>query len=368
MNSNIKHLVFLLGLISILGIACKQSGSKFTIEGDLKELGIKELFFIRMSDSQKVDTVKVVDGKFTFQGQNSEPTVYMINLGPELQPAFAILEPGNFKVSYDKNSLQQLQITGGTEQASYNDFVKKCSPIFTKIDSLMKLGYAEDLSDIEKMSLQNEFESLDKQLQDKQRAFIKENKNKVVAAFMAKNLIDGMQEENGALVEEYYNTLSPEIQKSYFGRQIGQQLAVIKQTASGQQASDFTLPSIDGTPITLSSFKGKITLIDFWASWCGPCREENPFVVQAYNAFHAKGFEILGVSLDKDKTKWQEAISKDGLNWTHVSNLKGWDCEVAKQYGVESIPTNFLLDKDGKIIAKNLRGEELRIKLASLLP
>lgn len=363
-----KQIYIIFGLLLVLGLACKQNGNSFIVEGDLKDLGLKELFFIRMSDTQKVDTVKVVDGKFKFVGQNSEPTVYMINLGPELQPAFAILESGDFKVSYDKNSLQQLQITGGAEQTAYNDFVKKCAPIFTRIDSLMKLGYAEDLSDVEKMSLQNEFEGLDRQLQDKQKTFIKENNNKVVSAFMAKNLIDGMQEENGALVEEYFNTLSPEIQKTYFGRQIGKQLAVIKQTASGQQASDFTLPSIDGKQIQLSSFKGKVTLIDFWASWCGPCREENPFVVQAYKSFHSKGFEILGVSLDKDKTKWQEAITKDGLTWTHVSNLKGWDCEVARQYGVESIPTNFLLDKDGKIIAKNLRGEELRIKLASLLP
>ena len=130
-------------------------------------------------------------------------------------------------------------------------------------------------------------------------------------------------------------------------------------TTKGQQAPEIDLPSPDGTNIALSSFKGKVVLIDFWASWCGPCRKEMPNVVKAYAKFKNKGFEIYGVSLDQDKDRWVEAIKKDGITWPQVSDLKQWDCLPAKQYGVQGIPYTVLLDKEGKIIGKNLRGEEL---------
>ena len=122
-----------------------------------------------------------------------------------------------------------------------------------------------------------------------------------------------------------------------------------------------------GKPVALSSFKGKVTLLDFWAAWCGPCRRENPNVVKAYAKFHAKGLEIFAVSLDKNHDKWVEAISKDKLAWTHVSDLKYWDNEAAKLFGVRAIPANFLLDKEGKIIARNLSGDELMKKLSEVV-
>ncbi len=138
-------------------------------------------------------------------------------------------------------------------------------------------------------------------------------------------------------------------------------------TTQGQEAPEINLPSLDGVNIALSSFKGKVVLIDFWASWCGPCIKEMPNVVKAYAKFKNKGFEIYGVSLDQDKGKWVEAIKKNGITWPQVSDLKQWDCEPAKQYGVTGIPYTVLLDKEGKIIAKNLRGEELEKKLAEVL-
>ena len=132
-------------------------------------------------------------------------------------------------------------------------------------------------------------------------------------------------------------------------------------------APDFTQNDAEGKPISLSSFRGKYVLVDFWASWCGPCRRENPNVVAAYNEFKDKSFTILGVSLDQDKQKWLDAIKNDGLSWTHVSDLAYWNNAVAKKYHVESIPQNYLIGPDGKIVAKNLRGEELRDALAKLL-
>jgi peroxiredoxin len=135
----------------------------------------------------------------------------------------------------------------------------------------------------------------------------------------------------------------------------------------GQQAPDLTLQSTEGKPVSISSFKGKYVLVDFWASWCGPCRKENPNVVAAYNKYKNKNFTVLGISLDDSKDKWQAAIKKDALTWTHVSDLQGWESIAARTYAVEAIPANFLLDPEGKIVARDLRAEELDNKLQELL-
>jgi peroxiredoxin len=135
----------------------------------------------------------------------------------------------------------------------------------------------------------------------------------------------------------------------------------------GSMATEFTQNDQNGKPVKLSSFKGKYVLIDFWASWCRPCRQENPNVVAAYNKYKSKNFTVLGVSLDQDKNSWIQAIAADKLTWTHVSDLKYWSNEVAQLYRIQSIPANLLLDPTGKIIGKDLRGEELLQKLASIL-
>ena len=141
----------------------------------------------------------------------------------------------------------------------------------------------------------------------------------------------------------------------------------MKLTAVGEIAPDFTQNDPDGKPVKLSDFRGKYVLVDFWASWCGPCRAENPNVVAAFNKYKGKNFTILGVSLDRERDPWLKAITDDKLTWTHVSDIKYWDNEVAKMYGVRSIPANFLLDKTGKIVGRNLRGDALEAALAKLV-
>lgn len=135
----------------------------------------------------------------------------------------------------------------------------------------------------------------------------------------------------------------------------------------GSEAPDFTQNTPEGKPFSLSSLRGKVVLVDFWASWCRPCRMENPNVVKAYKQYHAKGFDVLGVSLDKTKDAWTNAIKQDGLTWHHVSDLAYWNNAVAQQYGVSSIPFSILVDRDGKVLAKNLRGPALEAKLAEVL-
>jgi thiol-disulfide isomerase/thioredoxin len=151
-------------------------------------------------------------------------------------------------------------------------------------------------------------------------------------------------------------------------KQMEEEKKLAAATAEGGLAPDLEFTDPNGKLIKLSSLRGKVVLLDFWASWCGPCRRENPSVVAAYNKFKDKGFDIYSVSLDQDKAKWISAIAQDGLVWkSHVSDLKGWQSQAAAKYGVQGIPAQFLLDKDGKIIAKNLRGEELSRRLAEVL-
>ncbi|MGN6508938.1 MAG: peroxiredoxin family protein, partial [Chitinophaga sp.] len=200
-----------------------------------------------------------------------------------------------------------------------------------------------------------------------QKKFLETHTGSVVALDVVKQLAGSTPDY--AEVYPQFARLSEDVRESEAGKTYAEYLEKIKAVSIGATAPEFSQNDTEGKPVSLASFRGKYVLIDFWASWCGPCRKENPNVVKAYNTYKGKNFTILGVSLDKEdaKDKWLQAIADDNLTWTHVSDLAFWNNAVAKQYAVRSIPQNFLIDPQGKIVAKNLRGKALEDKLAELL-
>jgi peroxiredoxin len=175
-------------------------------------------------------------------------------------------------------------------------------------------------------------------------------------------------------LKKLFDGLDADIKKTKDGKELSETFAELEKQAKsianvgvGKVAPDFSAPNPEGKTISLKQSLGKVTIVDFWASWCGPCRKENPSVVAMYNELHSKGLNVIGVSLDDDAAKWKEAIAADKLTWNHVSNLKKWDDPIAKQYGIASIPATFILDASGKIVAKDLRGDQLKAKVLELL-
>jgi peroxiredoxin len=215
-------------------------------------------------------------------------------------------------------------------------------------------------------SLDAEFDKLTAIKNVKNKKYLSENPASPIAMFIFRQFVG--YDINADEAEPVFLSLSEKLRSGPAGKEMAEKIEIAKKTGVGRMAMDFTQNDTLGNPVSLSSFKGKYVLIDFWASWCGPCRQENPNVVKAFNNYKDKGFTVLGVSLDQPnaKDKWMKAIHDDNLTWTQVSDLKFWGNAVAVQYGIQAIPQNFLIDPQGKIIGKNLRGEALNKKLETL--
>jgi peroxiredoxin len=367
-------------LVSANGFA--QKG--FTISGDVSKVKdpVAKVYLNYYADGKStMDSAEVKDGKFSFTGTLADPVMgslrakYQEVAGAKSMKAISynrdikqvFLENSKIKMA-SVDSFANATIKGSKSHAAYitwTDMTKEETAQSAALNKEYSEYYKKkDQAGMDKIDAA--FDKLTEQKNIKNKQYLKDNPSSPIAMFVLKQYAG--YDINADDVEPVFLSLPEQLRASPAGKDMAEKLETAKKTGIGKMAMDFTQNDTLGNPVSLSSFRGKYVLIDFWASWCGPCRQENPNVVKAFNAYNSKGFTVLGVSLDQPtaKDKWMKAIHDDKLTWTQVSDLKYWKNDVAVQYGIQAIPQNYLIDPQGKIVGKNLRGEALNKKLAEI--
>ncbi|HEY8398614.1 MAG TPA: TlpA disulfide reductase family protein [Flavihumibacter sp.] len=351
-------------LFFLFAQALQAQQGNFTIKGSLN--GLPDQSIVAISDPDRpTDTLAksvVKGGSFTLKGSLPDVKLYHISFLPVGLRSILFLQSGNMELEGDINATpMKLQLKGSAPHDDFLVFQQKFEPLFKQYGQISEAANRYGVND----SLMTIYNQLVVVFKNTATSFAAKYKNSQIAPFMWATLLQLVEDPD--LIENSFNSLAPAVKTGFYGRFLEARIAEAKIGRVGTQALDFTQNDPSGKPITLSMFRGKYVLVDFWASWCGPCRVENPNVVRAHDRFKSKNFTVLGVSLDNNRDKWLKAIADDRLDWTHVSDLKHWQNAVAVQYRVQSIPQNLLIDPNGIIIARNLRGEELQMKLCELL-
>lgn len=338
----------------------------FTIEGKLDGYadGL-DIILYKNGDNVEMTRGKLAQGKFTLKGSVKEPVLCFLVIGTD-KPAEIYVENSIISFKGDKSQPAVFKIEGSSSHKDFDGFVSTFLPLAKELNGIATKVNAT-MPGAERDQLMNNYTEVQGRLQGAIDQFVKNKPKSMVTPFVL-NVTYSFNEDIVQL-ENRFAMLDQKVKNSDAGTQLSEFIKEGKIGAVGTDAMDFSQPDTTGTPIALSSFRGKYVLLDFWASWCGPCRLENPNVVENYNKFKAKNFTILGVSLDRpgQKDKWLSAIKEDNLTWTHVSDLQFWSNAAAQLYRVSGIPQNFLIDPQGKIVAKNLRGPALEAKLCELL-
>ena len=339
--------------------------STFTISGTVKNPGSLKIISLMEADS---GGIKVVDstqlsenGKFQFKHSAPYENLYKIRLGGSI---FDIIAKNGDDITFStdiSDNTKAYSVTGSEESGKIQEFNKMNNVYSDKMNKLYNdyQAKAQALGK-ETDSLINAYRPQFQAIMDEQSEatlkFVNDNKNSL-AGFYAATSLDPDKYEQQLIA--YADAIKDNFKDNLGVQQFEKQMAAAKPVAIGQHAPDFTIIGIDDKPIKLSDYKGKYVMLDFWASWCMPCRQENPNVVKQYAVYHAKGLNILGISLDQDKSKWQQAITADNLTWTHASDLKNFEGPTEELYHIQAIPSNFIIDPNGIIVAKNVRGTDL---------
>jgi thiol-disulfide isomerase/thioredoxin len=377
-----KLKVFVLSLLTPAFVSAQLS--PFSITGKIGNLDKPAMVYIDYMDNGQSheDSVAVVNGVFKITGSISGIANARMSLDHEGKgKPFSIYSPdadviyfyfGKEQLKFASgDSLSNAAVTGSKvydEHIAYNKAIGGSIMELTKrYQKAYQEASPEDKKDPEFMgALNSRQQDLINKRSQQQLVFAKEHPQSYFALVALSESGTGSSKVDVATLQPLYDALSPELRTTDVAKELEARMASVSITAVGKPAPVFVQNDVSGKPLSLADLKGKVVLLDFWASWCTPCRAENPNMVKQYQLYKDKGFEILSVSLDSDKKPWLEAIKKDGLPWLHVSDLKGWNNEVGRLYGVRGVPACYLIGKDGKIIADNVRGEKLNEQLAKL--
>lgn len=371
-----KKLLFRLFSLSYLLFlsSCGSSDNQFELIGNA-DVSDGTMIYVLQADQNNQpyikDSTSVQSNSFKFKGISSTPQISYIQVEGVNGYVLAILENGDIKADIYKDSISKSKVYG---TKSNDDFIKYKSETKSLVDVMNNISsdaqnaiMSGDV--VTAMELEKQYNSKEREVMLYEWDFIVDNLDSYMSAlllevFMIENKV------NKDSIIDVYESFSNRIKVSDVGKNIADLLSQFEDPIEvGEIAPDFTAPSIDGPDITLSNvlLDNKVTLLDFWAAWCRPCRIENPNLVRLHKKYKDAGFDIIGVSLDRTREQWEQAVIDDNLPWTQVSNLNFWNDPVARRYSIRAIPQSYLLNKDGLVMGKNLRGQELEDRILSLL-
>ena len=362
----IKNLAIFLSLVIL---SCSNDNS-YVLNGNIDVVDDTKIYILQADQNNQPfikDSATVKSNEFTFKGMSATPQISYMQVEGIGGYVLTILENGDINANLYKDSLSKSEVYG---TKSNDDFVKYKSETKSLVEIMNSISYeAQDAimnGDVEiAMKLEKDYSKVEQEVLLYEWGFITENLDSYMSAlllevFMVENKV------NKDSIIDVYESLSNRIKVSDVGKNIADLLSQYSDPIEvGETAPDFTGPSIDGTNVTLSDelSKHKVTLLDFWAAWCRPCRVENPNLVRLYKSYNDEGFNIIGVSLDRTQEQWEKAVEDDSLPWTQVSNLNFWNDPIARRYSIRAIPQSYLIDNKGVVIGKNLRGNDLEEKI-----